>query len=91
MPEQKLECDAMFDCVGFSRRRAGCAYWIMQDSGLRAYDFFHNKELVGAVPDIEFDGPFNSSDADFGGLYAGTYMVRPREHEHGIRRHGVSD
>jgi hypothetical protein len=92
-PEQMLECDAMFDCVGFSRRRSGCAYWIMQDSGLRAYDVFHNKKLVGAVPEIRFDGPFDNTDAKFGGLYAGTYMVRPREHEHehGISRHGVPD
>jgi hypothetical protein len=42
-PEQKLECDALEDCVGFSRRRSGCAFWILKDSNLRAYDFFHNK------------------------------------------------
>jgi hypothetical protein len=86
VPEQKLQCDALEDCVGFSRRRSGCAFWIMQDSSLRAYDFFQNQELLGVVPEIEFEGPYDCTDAKFGGLYAGTYMVRPRTH--GMRRCG---
>jgi hypothetical protein len=41
----------------------------------------YKKELVGAVPNIDFEGPVVSTDAKFGGQYAGTYMVRPRAHD----------
>jgi len=75
VPEQKLVCDALEDCVGFSRRKSGCAYWIMRDSNLRAYELFQNKDLVGVVPHIDFKGPFHRTNSRFGGLYAGTYMV----------------
>lgn len=75
--EQKMDCDTLQDCVGFTRLPGdGCAYYITQDSSLRAYDLYLNKELTGLSPAIAFSDTHSLSHATYGGQYAGTYLAQ---------------